>query len=210
MNRTVLAAIAVMLLAVVVVFVKESPVDVSAAKQLRHDGVILAFGDSLTFGYGAPRSQGYPARLQEMTGLRVINAGVSGEVSADGLGRLGALLKAHRPDLVILCHGGNDILRKYSKLRLRENLLQMIGLIRQNGAEVLFVGVPGFGLLGLDTLELYDEIAEESGVLYEDEVLTAVLSDPSLKSDQIHPNDQGYTMMSRAFFKKLQGAGLLP
>jgi acyl-CoA thioesterase-1 len=209
MNRTVLASLLVMLLVVVAVVVKERSSDIPAAERLGHDAVILTFGDSLTSGYGAPKTRSYPAQLQMLTGLEVINAGVPGEISSEGLRRLPSLLNAYHPDLVILCHGGNDILRKRPKQQLRTNLAEMVGLIRQNGAEVLFVGVPGFGLLGLDTLELYDEIAEEGGVIYEGGVLSAVLGDPSLKSDQIHPNAQGYGVMSRAFFERLKGAGLL-
>jgi acyl-CoA thioesterase-1 len=209
MNRTVLAALLLALLAVVTVVVKERSGNVPAPQRLGPNAVILAFGDSLTFGYGAPKARSYPAQLGAMTGLEVVNAGVPGELSAEGLKRLPSLLETYRPDLVILCHGGNDILRKKPKQQLRSNLVRMIALMRQNGAEVLFVGVPGFGLLGLDTLELYDEIAEESGVIYEGEVLSDVLSDPSLKSDQIHPNGQGYGVMSRAFFERLKESGLL-
>jgi acyl-CoA thioesterase-1 len=209
MNRTVLAALLLVFLAVVTVVVKERSGAAPTPERLGPNAVILAFGDSLTSGYGAPKSQSYPAQLRAMTGLEVINAGVPGELSAEGLKRLPSLLETYRPDLVILCHGGNDILRKKPKRQLRSNLVRMIALIRQNGAEVLFVGVPGFGMLGLDTLELYDEIAEESGVVYEGEALSAVLGDPSLKSDQIHPNAQGYGVMSRAFFERLKDSGLL-
>ena len=74
--------------------------------------VILAFGDSLTAGNGAPRASSYPVILQQLTGWQTINAGAPGEISAEGVIRLPGLLQRYHPDLVVLCHGGNDLLRR--------------------------------------------------------------------------------------------------
>ena len=104
--------------------------------QLPEDAVILAFGDSLTFGTGADNSQtqSYPAVLQKLTGHTVINSGMPGEVSIDGLERLSEELEEYQPDLVILCHGGNDLIRRLNKDKLRHNLEQMVTLIQASGA----------------------------------------------------------------------------
>ncbi len=169
---------------------------------LGKDTVVLAFGDSITYGYGVKQSASYPAILAKKTGLHVINAGVSGEVSSEALLRLPELLKT-KPDIVILCHGGNDILRKLSRENLKNNLLSMINIIKQSGAEVLLVGVPDFGLFGLKTAVLYTEIADETGVIYEKDILSVVESDRRFKSDHIHPNEKGYEMMADAFKKRL-------
>ncbi len=141
--------------------------------------------------------------MQKKTGLRVINAGVSGEESSDGLLRLSKLLK-QKPDLVILCHGGNDILRKRSEEKLKSNLIEMINLIKASGAKVLLVGVPNFGLLGFKVHSLYAEIVDETGVFFEDDVLSKVLSKNELKIDYIHPNEKGYEIMVNAFIKNFK------
>ena len=175
----------------------------SSLHTLKKDAVILAFGDSITYGYGVPTAFSYPSQLQKKTGIHVINAGVSGEESSEGLERLPELLK-QKPKLVILCHGGNDILRKRSHVKLKKNLLEMIKLIKNSGADVLLVGVPDFGLFGFKTAKLYGEVADETGVAFEENILSEVESDRRFKSDNIHPNEKGYEMMADAFIKHLK------
>lgn len=175
---------------------------------LKQDAVILAFGDSLTYGYGVKSGFSYPSQLAAKTGLKVINAGISGEESSEGLQRLQGVLKQN-PDIVILCHGGNDILRKHSLLQLKNNLLAMIDMIHKNGAKVLLVGVPDFGWLGFNTLPLYNEVAKERDVIFEEDTLGLIEADTALKSDRIHPNEKGYEMMADAFIEVLTDNGLL-
>ena len=154
------------------------------------DAVIMAFGDSLTAGYGAAKEDSYPAVLQQLTGRRVVNRGISGEVSDEGLQRLPAELSRFRPDLVILCHGGNDLLRRQPTERLTANLAAMIDLIRADGAQVLLVGVPQPGLR-LRTAPLYEELARRLEVPFEGNILRDILDDNELTSDAIHPNMAG-------------------
>ena len=201
------ASFVIVLLFTTLLLFRQSGSDVEVHK-LPENAVVLAFGDSLTYGYGAVDAA-YPLQLQKRIGRVVINAGVSGEVSSTGLKRLPKLLQRYHPALVILCHGGNDILRKQSKTRLKDNLKKMISLARQSGAQVLLVGVPGFGLLGLSTLPLYGEVADEEGVLYEGEILEQIENDPALKSDRIHPNAKGYGLMAETFARLLKEKGML-
>src|SRR5690606_9431259 len=79
---------------------------------LSEDAVILAFGDSLTHGSGARRDQAYPAILQSLIGRTVEVEATPGDKSADGMAKLQEALDEHEPDLLILCLGGNDFLRK--------------------------------------------------------------------------------------------------
>ncbi|MFA5516441.1 MAG: arylesterase [Desulfuromonadales bacterium] len=159
------------------------------------EALVLAFGDSLTHGTGAGREEAYPAVLGQRLQRTVINAGVPGEVSTDGLARLPALLEEHRPDLLILCHGGNDFLQRRDPETLRANLRRMIELARAAGCQVVLIGVPRPGLF-LAAAPLYQEVAKELKIPYEGEALADILADNSLKSDSVHPNAAGYRQLA--------------
>ena len=170
--------------------------------------VILAFGDSLTAGNGAPREQAYPSRLATLSGHRVINAGVPGELSAAGMKRLPGALGTHRPALVLLCHGGNDILRRVGAETLGANLRQMVETIRGSGAQVVLIAVPTLGL-GLRPHPAYAGLAEDLGLVLENRVITDVLSDPALKSDGVHPSAAGYAIIAERLHGLLRERGAL-
>lgn len=165
-------------------------------QRLADDAVILAFGDSLTAGTGATSEQAYPSQLQVMTARTVINAGIPGEVSQRGLRRLPGLLSRYQPDLVIICHGGNDILRRLNLQQTRDNIQQMIDLSRAHGAQVVLLGVPEFGLF-LSSAEFYTELADDNHVPIENTVLGDILKQAAYKSDQIHPNAAGYRLLAQ-------------
>lgn len=207
MKKPLLLFVTVSVLLLLLVVTKDNTQDHSPA--LTHGSVILAFGNSLTYGYGAKSSESYPAVLQRLSGTRVVNAGIPGETSPEGLKRIAALLEEHRPALVILCHGGNDILRSMSKEQLKMNLSSMIQLIKKHNAEALLVGIPDFKLLGFTTIALYEEVAEEHDVMFEESVIGEIMRNARLKSDRIHPNAEGYKMMAEAFFEILQKNGKL-
>lgn len=182
--------------------------DQPALNPLPPDAVILAFGDSLTEGVGAWEDQSYPAVLATLTGRRVINAGISGEESDAGLERLPELLATWQPDLVILGHGGNDFLRQRDTDQTKANLAWMIALTREQGSEVVLLGIPRPGLL-VRTHPLYDALASELVVPLQADAIAEILSDKALKSDQIHPNAQGYRQLAEAIARLLQQAGAL-
>jgi acyl-CoA thioesterase-1 len=177
---------------------------------LAENTVILAFGDSLTYGTGARENQSYPAVLSQLTGRTVINAGIPGEVSAQGLERLPALLDRYRPQLLLLCHGGNDLLRRINTASTRSNIEAMIEAATQRNIPVLLIGVPKPGLLFLDTADFYGEIADKYQLVYENEILPDVESDNALKSDQIHPNADGYQRIAAAIYRLMSKSGALP
>ena len=207
MNKTRFTALLITLSIVLIFLFRTDAPEIQTQKLGAHD-LVLAFGDSLTYGYGAP-DQSYPKQLQPLIKREVINAGIPGELSSTGLQRLPKLLERYHPSLVILCHGGNDILRRMSQEQLKENLAAMIRLCRKYRAQVLLVDVPALGMLGLKTLPLYAELSREEGVLYEGEILAKIENDPALKSDTIHPNASGYRLMAEAFKKVLKAHGVI-
>lgn len=173
---------------------------------LAADAVVLAFGDSLTYGTGASEDESYPAQLAKLSGRKVIREGVPGEVSATGLARLSGVLDEHRPRLLLLCHGGNDFLRRLPKAEAAANVRAMIRLAKGRGIDVVLVGTPEFGFL-LSPPEFYAEIAKEFRIPYEGSVLSTVLRDSNLKSDQVHPNAAGYRLMAQRVYDLLKKAG---
>lgn len=160
--------------------------------------MILAFGDSLTNGFGVGENASYPYFLMQKTEFKIIKAGVDGEFSTQGLSRLPKYLK-EKPQLVILCHGANDILSRFSIKKLKTNLLEMIKQIKEFKAEVLLVGVPDYYSGNFEVHSIYREIAEETGVGLEEKVLCEIFKDSSLRNDYVHPNEQGYELMADAF-----------
>jgi len=104
---------------------------------------------------------------------------------------------------MILCFGGNDILRRQSMDTLKNNLKTMIRMAKAKEVDVLLVAVPNIGLFGLAPLELYEEVAQEEKVPLLSGVLANILSQPSLKNDQIHPNAPGYKQMAEKIYESL-------
>lgn len=175
---------------------------------LSNDAVIVAFGDSLTHGYGVSNSDSYPAVLEKLTGRTVINAGVDGEESNQGLTRLPAVLDDYRPDLLILCHGGNDILRKKDMQAMENNLREMIQIAAQQKIPVIMLGVPKPGIF-LSSLPVYREIADSTSVLLIDDLIPDVLGDNKLKSDTVHPNKEGYRKIAEIIYETLKDSGAI-
>ena len=172
------------------------------------DAVVLAFGNSLTYGTGVSPGQSYPAQLETLIDREVVREGVPGEITRRGLARLPRVLEEVQPDLVVLCHAGNDILRKLDLGAARTNLEEMIRLSREAGAEVVLIGVPARGI-SLSTADLYHEVAEAAGVPLESDVVGDILGDNRLKSDAVHPNAAGYRKMAEAVAELLRDAGAI-
>ncbi len=169
---------------------------------LAQDDVILAFGDSLTYGTGATEENSYPAQLARLIRRRVINSGIPGEDTENGLARLPRMLDEHHPTLVILCHGANDLKQGLGDLQASENIRDMIRIAHRRDVEVLLLGIP-YPTVFSAKPHFYAKIAAEFGLLFEGNVVANVLIDPSLKSDSIHPNARGYRLIAEAIAELL-------
>jgi lysophospholipase L1-like esterase len=176
--------------------------------RLAPDAVVLAFGDSLTAGVGANSSESYPARLEALIGRKVVSSGVPGETSAGGLARLPAALEEAKPQLVILCEGGNDFLQKLDDAQAANNLRAMVRLVRAQGAQVVLVAVPKPGLLP-SPADFYASVAKEFAVPHEETALRKILTDNALKSDLVHPNAAGYARLAKAIAALLKKTGAI-
>lgn len=180
-----------------------------SVSRIPDDAVILAFGDSITAGVGAPQGSSYPEILETLIHRRVIRSGISGETSGEGMVRLPGELAAHRPKLVLLCLGGNDLLRRMDLEKTTSNVKRMVQMIRESGAEVILIGVPAPGLM-LSTAPFYKKIAKDMDVPLEASLLADILADSKLKADAIHPNAEGNRILAQGIAAFLRKAGAVP
>ena len=176
--------------------------------------VVLALGDSITQGTGAPAAAAYPAQLALLTEWNVVNAGVPGDTSAQALARLSALLAEHRPALVIVSIGGNDFLRRLPEAETQANLRRIVALAREAGVQVLLVAVPRPTLAaavgaGLSDHPMFARLAGELALPLHAGGWASVLGDERLRSDQIHANAAGYQAFASGLANSLRATGLL-
>lgn len=174
-----------------------------SSTQESQNAMILAFGDSLTFGTGAPPQHAYPARLAQALNTEVINAGIPGETSAEARQRLSQLLTHYQPQQVILCSGANDFIQGKSLNALKENLRVMIERMQQQQIEVILIAVPHYGV-SVQPPPLYRQLAEHYQLRLDNTILSELVSTPELLSDMVHPNSAGYQKMAEAIQQLLQ------
>jgi acyl-CoA thioesterase I len=177
-------------------------------ERLAESAVVLAFGDSLTYGTGADEAESYPAQLQTLIGRRVVRAGVPGEVTSQALERLPGALDEYTPRLLLLCIGGNDFLRRLGNAQAERNVRAMVQLAKSRGVAVVLIATPEPGLLPSPPA-FYGTVAKDFGLPYEDAVITEVLKDASLKSDPIHPNARGYRLIAERVAERLKKSGAI-
>lgn len=167
---------------------------------------ILAFGDSLTAGYGLAEQDALPTRLAEALNkmgrpVTMINGGVSGDTSADGVSRLDWSL-ADKPQIMILALGANDMLRGLDPKVTRANLEAIIQKTQAAGVEIVLAGMLSPPNLGADYKTAFDaiypELAKAHNLLFMPFLLQDVAQDSALnQADGIHPNGNGVAIIVR-------------
>lgn len=170
--------------------------------------LIIAFGDSLTAGFGLDPGLSYPDLLQkELRGYRVGNAGVSGDTTSGGLERLASVV-AQKPYLVILELGANDGLRGIPVATTRQNLDALLTGLKQSGAKVLLAGITlprNYGAAYIrDFDRIFPELARKHGVPLLPFLLEGVALDRKLmQPDALHPNDAGTRIVAATVLKAI-------
>jgi len=175
--------------------------------------VIVAFGNSLTAGLGVEERENYPAKLQKKLDdagyeYRVVNAGVSGDTSAQGLNRLSAILSL-KAKIVILELGANDGLRGIPVEETKRNLESIIRSLEDNGAKILLAGMkmpPNYGpLYGQAFESIFTDLAKADDVHLIPFFLEGVGGNADLnREDGIHPNARGYDIVTENVWQALK------
>lgn len=156
---------------------------------------VIAFGDSLTAGYGVGAGDDYPSKLSELTGVAIRNAGISGDTTESALERIDADLVSRSPRIVIVGLGGNDFLRGVPIASTEANLRTIVRRAQGAGAMVVLLGFE-FPSVTASYAKMYERVAREEGCLLVADMLDGILGNPALKSDEIHPNAPGYALMA--------------
>jgi lysophospholipase L1-like esterase len=159
---------------------------------------VIALGDSLTEGYRVDPGQGWPEQLSAIVGRPILNRGVSGDTTGDALARLERDVLAQDPRVVLVCLGGNDMLRQMPADQQFDNLRAIVRRIQDKGALVVLIGTEGYKILAkVDYGSRYEGLARETGAVYVSDLMKGVLTDPALMHDRIHPNARGYEKIAR-------------
>jgi acyl-CoA thioesterase-1 len=168
---------------------------------------ILAFGDSLTAGFGLPPGRSFADQLQsalqtEGLAVEIINAGISGDTTSGGLARIGSALRSS-PDLVLLELGTNDGLMGVDPELVRNNLDRIIRACRDAGAGVILAGAQALGVwsgeYGRRFAAVFEDLASEHALPFYPDILSGVAGQMDLTLfDGIHPNEQGVARMVSA------------
>ncbi len=164
---------------------------------------IICFGDSLTYGTGATENMDYPSQLSRMISKQIINAGVPGDTTAMAMARLKEDVLSESPRIVLITIGGNDLKNRISKETAYQNLKNIIVSIQNKGALVIVGGISipfwgrGFG-------EMYQRVCKETQALLIPNIFDGIIGDKSLMSDSIHPNNRGYTLMAKKFYREMK------
>ena len=112
----------------------------------------------------------------------------------------------YNPDLVIICHDGNDILRRLSLKQAEANLRKMVSDVKESGADVVLVAVPQFSVWG-KVPDFYARVAQDFNIPLQEDILSELERDPQMKSDSVHLNVSGYRQLAKAIISLMSEAG---
>jgi lysophospholipase L1-like esterase len=170
---------------------------------VNNDGTdIIAFGDSLTAGYGADKGSSYPAVLSDIIKKPIINLGVSGDTARQGADRKSDILK-YNPYMVIIEFGGNDAMRGRPFVETQKALEEIVDYVHKAGAIAVVVDTGGNFKMGPYS-KMMKNLAKVKNALFVPEIMDGIFSAPALKSDAVHPNEKGYKIIAEKIYKKIK------
>jgi acyl-CoA thioesterase-1 len=161
---------------------------------------IVCFGDSLTRGYGSTDEQTYPYFLQLLTNIPVINKGINGNTSKDGLNRIDDILQ-FKNSLIIVEFGANDFFQQIPISETKKNMEQIIDKLKQDNI-VILVSTEDRQLNKL--YSMLKALAKEKNVLFINGILNEIWNNRNLFSDEIHPNSNGYKLVADKIYKNIE------
>lgn len=181
--------------------------------RLSSGATVLAFGDSVTFGYGVDPKDSYPTILAELSYWNVVNAGISGERADQAKSRIDGVLAEHQPKLVIIELGGNDFLQRRNAKAVKEDLRAIIQSVKAHGSIPVLVAVPALSPVAAITgkpsdADIYKELAKEEKINLIPNVFSDILGQENLKQDHVHPNQAGYRVLAEGIYQALSKMGL--
>ena len=163
--------------------------------------VVVAFGDSLTAGYGAPAGTSYPDVLATKIDRPVINMGVSGETAEQAPQRLHQVL-AKQPYMVLIEFGANDFMRRQSTQQAINAVEHIVDEVQRAGAIAVIVDTGGPGMS--EYTKAYKQLAKQKGAIYVPGILKGIFFHKKYKSDQVHPNAEGYAKVADKVYKAIK------
>lgn len=177
--------------------------DESEIKNVGNPGLnVVAFGDSLSYGYGAPRGRGYPERLAEKINRPIVNLGRNGETAAQAPQRLEEVL-AQNPYMVLIEFGGNDFMRSVPFEQTLAAIEQITDAVQAAGAVAVIVDTGGYNGMSRYS-KAYKKIGQEKGALFVPGILNGVAAKRELMSDQVHPNAAGYQIVADKVYEAIK------
>ena len=192
--------LAVLLLAVIVYMSGKKKPEI---KNVGNTGAnVVVFGDSLSYGYGAPRGQSYPDLIGQKIRRSVINLGRNGETAVGAARRVEEVLEQN-PYMVLIEFGGNDFMRGVDFQQTVQAVSDMVDQVQSAGAVAVVVDTGGY--YGMKKYsKAYQKLAKEKGAVFVKGILDGVFGKTALMSDQIHPNAKGYEIVADKVYQDIK------
>ncbi len=164
---------------------------------------IICFGDSITFGYGVKPGEDYPTALAKLVSIPVLNMGIDGDTTNEAVRRVNSDVLDRDPYIVIIEFCGNDFLRKVPIEVTVNNIREMVNQIQGKGAMVTIVDVSA-GMFLKEYHSVFAQLAKETNCIFVPGVLGGIITNPSMKSDFMHPNGNGYKIIAQKVYQAIK------